>query len=517
MGQSVNTNLAKSSIIFSFMTFLSRILGFVRDMVAAYMFGASPGYDAFVLSFRIPNLMRRLFAEGAFSQAFVPVLSEYQTNNDPKEVQEFVNHITGNLMLILTLVTLVGMICAPLFIYLFAPGFDATGPRHVLASSMLRLTFPYIFFISLTALAGSLLNTHGKFGIPAFTPVLLNISLILATCVLAPQMQNPEMALAWGVLLAGIAQLLFQIPFLLKMGILPRPRINWSDVAVRKVLILMPPALFGAGIYQLTLLVDSLFASFLEPGSISWLYYADRLMEFPLGMIGVGLTTVILPSLSRQHARGATQEFSRTLDWGVRCVLLVGVPAMLGLFLLAGPLISTLFQSGKFTNRDVLMTTQCLMAYALAVLGIMLAKIFSSAFYATQNIKAPVRISVFILITNVIFNAVLIHKFAHVGLAMATSISSMLNAALLYKKWRQIHSFSMQPGWNMFALRITIASVGMILFLWFVTPELATWIEWTRMQRVLNLSMLVTVSGLIYGGVLLTLGVRPREFALRAS
>ncbi len=242
---------------------------------------------------------------------------------------------------------------------------------------MLRLTFPYIFFISLTALAGSLLNTYSKFGVPAFTPVLLNISLIIATCLLAPHMHNPEMALAWGVLLAGIVQLLFQIPFLYKMGILPKPKINWRDPAVRKVLLLMPPALFGAAIYQITLLVDSLFASFLPAGSISWLYYADRLMEFPLGMIGVGLTTVILPSLSRQFSRGETKNFTKTLDWGLRCVFLIGVPAMIGLFVLAGPLITTLFQSGKFNANDVVMTSQCLMAYALAVLGIMLAKIFS--------------------------------------------------------------------------------------------------------------------------------------------
>ncbi len=499
------------------MTFLSRVLGFVRDMVAAYIFGASPGYDAFILSFRIPNLMRRLFAEGAFSQAFVPVLSEYQSTKSPDEVQDFVNHITGNLMMILSIVTLIGIVCAPLFIYLFAPGFDATGPRHTLAVGMLRLTFPYIFFISLTALAGSLLNTHGKFGVPAFTPVLLNISMIIASCFLASHMQNPEMALAWGVLLAGVAQLAFQVPFLLRMRIMPRPRINWRDIAVRKVLILMPPALFGAAIYQITLLVDSLFASFLVPGSISWLYYADRLMEFPLGMIGVGLTTVILPSLSRQHSRGAKQEFAKTLDWAVRCVCLIGVPAMLGLFFLAGPLVTTLFQSGKFTSHDVLMTTQCLMAYALAVLGIMLAKIFSSAFYATQNIKTPVRISIFILFSNVILNAVLIHNFAHVGLAMATSLSSILNAGLLYRKWRATTAFVFQPGWRTFVMRVFVASVGMALFLWFMTPTLNTWLDWSRTQRVIDLALLITGGGLIYSGVLLSLGVRPREFVLKAG
>lgn len=513
----MSNNLAKSSFIFSSMTLISRILGFVRDMVAAYMFGASPGYDAFVLAFRIPNLMRRLFAEGAFSQAFVPVLSEYQTSQDKAQVQDFVNHICGNLMLILSIVTLIGIICAPVFIYIFAPGFAASGQRHVMATAMLRLTFPYIFFISLTALAGSLLNTHGKFAVPAVTPVLLNISLIVASCGLAPLLSNPEMALAWGVLLAGVAQLMFQIPFLWKIGILPRPKINWRDKAVRKVLLLMPPALFGAAIYQITLLVDSLFASFLPAGSISWLYYADRLMEFPLGMIGVGLTTVILPSLSRQYSKGNMQDFRKTLDWGVRCVFLIGVPAMLGLFLLAGPLITTLFQSGKFTNNDVVMTAQCLMAYALAVIGIMLAKMFSNAFYATQNIKTPVKISVFILISNVALNATLIHIWAHIGLALATSLSSLLNAVLLYRKWNKLHANTILPGFGLFMLRIAMASFALIMFLWFVTPNLATWVDWSRLQRALHLGLIVLGSAIIYGSVLLMLGIRFREFALKTN
>lgn len=513
----MGTNLAKSSITFSVMTFLSRILGFVRDVVAAAVFGAGPGYDAFVLSFRIPNLMRRLFAEGAFSQAFVPVLSEAQTKQSPEEVKTFINHIAGNLALILAIVTILGVICAPLFIYLFAPGFEADGTRHDLATAMLRVTFPYIFFISLTALCGGILNTHGKFAVPAFTPVLLNISLILASCFIAPLMQNPEMALAWGVLLAGILQLVFQVPFLLRMGIMPRPKINWSDPAVRKVLILMPPAIFGAAISQITLLVDSLFASFLVSGSISWLYYADRLMEFPLGIIGVGLATVILPSLARHHANSARHEFDRTLDWSIRCTILIGVPAMLGLFFLAGPLVATLFQSGKFTDHDVIMTQQCLMAYALAVIGIMLAKIFSSAFYATRDIKTPVRISVFILGVNVLLNAVLINHLAHVGLALATSLTSLINTALLYRKWRQIHSFKFQPGWNTFIFRVVLASSCLIALLYAFTPNVDVWLEWSRMQRVVSLVPLVLGGGAVYGGVLLLLGVRPREFALRGA
>lgn len=513
----MSNNLARSSATFSFMTFLSRVLGFVRDVVAAFIFGASPGYDAFILAFQIPNLLRRFFAEGAFSQAFVPVLSEYQATKSPAEVKIFVNHVSGNLALILSIVTVLGIISAPFIIYLLAPGFDPSGPRHVLAASMLRLTFPYVFFISLTALAGGLLNTNGKFAVPAFTPVFLNICLIMVSCCLAPYMSNPEMALAWGVLLAGVVQLLFQVPFLLKLGILPKPQINWSDPAVRKVLYLMAPAIFGAAISQITILVGSLFASFLVAGSISWLYYADRLMEFPLGIVGVGLATVILPTLARQHAVGAKQEFAKTLDWGVRCVVIIGMPAMLGLFILAGPLIATLFQSGKFTDYDVLMTTQCLMGYAFAVMGIMLAKIFSSAFYATQNIKTPVKISVFILFFNIILNILLIRSFAHVGLALVTSITSLLNAGLLYKKWRLLYGFRFQYGWNLFMLRVAIASIAMIVFLWLLSPELGTWLAWERLQRITNLALLVFGGGILYSGVLLTLGVRPRQFALRST
>ena len=498
------------------MTLLSRILGFVRDIVAAFFFGASPGYDAFLLANRIPNLLRRLFAEGAFSQAFVPVLSEYQTKNSPDDVKTFVNHISGNLALVLALVTVLGIICAPLFIYLFAPGFEAGSSRHAMATDMLRLTFPYIFFISLTALSGSLLNTHGKFGVPAITPVLLNISLIITTCWLAPHLQKPEMALAWGVLLAGVVQLVFQVPFLIKMGIMPRPQINWRDPAVRRVLFLMPPAIFGAAIGQITMLVDSLFASFLVTGSISWLYYAARLMEFPLGIIGVGIATVILPSLARQHASGSKQEAAKTIDWSVRCTVLIGVPATIGLFFLAGPLVATLFQSGKFTNNDVLMTTQCLMAYALAVLGLMLAKIFSSAFYATQDIKTPVKISMVILAINVLLNALLINKFAHVGLAMATSLTSLLNTLFLYKKWQAKHGFKFQDGWNVFLIRVCIASGFLISFLYAFSPGLDAWLEWSRMQRVTSLAPLVVGGAGLYAGVLLALGVRPRQFAMRA-
>ncbi len=499
------------------MTLLSRVLGFVRDIVAAFIFGAGPGYDAFVLSFRIPNLLRRLFAEGAFSQAFVPVLSEYQANREEGEVKDFINHVSGNLASVLLIVTVVGILTAPWIIYGFAPGFVAGGERQVLAIDMLRLTFPYIFFISLTAFAGSILNTHHKFAAPAFTPVLLNISLIAASCFIAPHMHRPEIALAWGVLIAGIVQLVFQVPFLLKINALPRPQINWRDPAVRRVLILMPPAIFGAAISQITLLVDSWFASFLVVGSISWLYYADRLMEFPLGIIGVGLATVILPSLAKYHAKGDKEQFNNTLDWGLRCVLLVGVPAALGLFMLAGPLIATMFCSGKFVANDVAMTQQCLMAYALAVIGIMVAKIFSSAFYATQNIKTPVKISMGILVVNIALNASLINIFAHVGLALATSITAAINAICLGYKWHSMHKFSFKSSWYRFAGQLLVANLGMFLFLYAVQHDLETWLSWQRSYRVLVLTGSVVGGGLVYTALLLLAGIRPRHFVMQVA
>lgn len=493
------------------MTFLSRVLGFIRDMVAAFIFGASPGFDAFVLAFRIPNLLRRLFAEGAFSQAFVPVLSAQQTNPDQEEVQSFINKVAGNLSLVLLIVTLLGMVCAPWIIKIFAPGFEPFETREILAIDMLRITFPYIFFISMTAFAGGLLNSKGNFSIPALTPVLLNISLIFCSWFLASKLGVPEKALAWGVFVAGVLQFAFQIPFLKKYRVLPKPQVDWHDPNVRRVLMLMGPAVFGAAITQINLLIDSLFASFLPAGSISWLYYADRLLEFPLGVIGVGLATVVLPSMSRQHAKQQVDKFNQTFDWGLRSVLLIGLPAAIGLSFLAGPLIASLFKSGKFHDNDVIMTQQCLMAYSVAVLGIMTAKIISSAFYAQQDIKTPVRVSVIILFANIILDAILIQRFAHVGLAISTSISSVLQAFLLGWYWHKKNGFNLQSGWLAFASRITLAAIGLAAFLSFLSPEVNIWLEWSRFDRIINLFSLVIGGVLLYGIILLIVGARPRH------
>ena len=338
---------------------LSRVLGLVRDIVIARYFGASAtvGADAFFVAFKIPNFLRRLFAEGAFAQAFVPVLSEYQTKSSRDEVKSLVDHVAGTLGVCLLLLTVIGVFAAPLLALIFAPGFSQYEDKLALTADMLRLTFPYLFFISLTAFAGSILNSNNRFGVPAFTPVLLNLALIGATFYLTPYLQEPVMALAWGVLIAGIAQLFFQLPFLKRIDLLPRPKWGWRHSGVRKIMKLMVPALFGVSVSQINLLLDTLLASFLQTGSVAWLYFSDRLVELPLGVFGIAIATVILPSLSRKHASEDTkvsqQGYQQTMDWGLRSVFVIGMPAALALCVLAEPMLTTLFQYGEMTGHDV--------------------------------------------------------------------------------------------------------------------------------------------------------------------
>ena len=509
--------LIRSSLIFSVMTFLSRILGFVRDMVAAYIFGAGPQYDAFLLAFRIPNLMRRLFAEGAFSQAFVPVLSAYKVQRTHVEIRQFIGRVAGCLGLVVFLVSVLGMIGAPWIIKLFAPGFQQGTNKILLAIEMLRITFPYIFFISLTALVGGILNAYGRFGAAAVTPIFLNISMIVASVCLTKFFVVPEKALAWGVCAGGVIQFGFLIGFLKHDNLLVMPHIYWRDPGVRRILALMVPAVFGASINQINILVDTLFASFLPNGSISWLYYADRLMEFPLGIFGVGFATVILPSLSRLHAAQQQAEFSKTLDSGIRAVLLVGVPAMLGLYLLAGPLLATLFQSGRFLASDVIMSSKSLMAYALAVVGIMLSKMLSSAFYACHDIKTPVRISAVILVLNIVLISVFIGPLAHAGLALATSLSSLINAGILWLLLIKKGLYKPQFGWLVFLGRLFVANSAFCAGLKLCVPDLSVWLTWSNLQRVYWLLPIIIVSMMVYIVVLLISGFRWQDFVWRDS
>lgn len=494
-------------------TLLSRILGFVRDLVYAHVFGANALTDAFFVAFKIPNFLRRLFAEGAFATAFVPVLTEYRAKRDFRELQGFVDHVAGSLGLVVLLVSLIGVVAAPLLVSLFAFGWvmDGETAKLTLAADMLRLTFPYLFFISLTAFAGGILNAHDKFAVPAFTPVLLNLCLIAAALWLAPMMEQGIVALAWGVLIAGITQFTFQLPFLARIKLLPRPRPGFHDPGVRRILKLMVPALFAVSVTQINLLLDTVLASFLVTGSISWLYYSDRLMEFPLGILGVALATVILPRLSRRQAEAAPEAFSGTLDWGLRMTLVFGVPSAVGLALLAGPMMATLFQSDVFDAHDVVMAQRSLVAYSLGLQAFILIKVLAPGFYARQDTRTPVKIGVIAMAANMVLNLALIFPLQHAGLALATSLSAYLNAWLLLRGLRREKAYQPLVGWRRLGVQVVLAVSVMALLLFWLSPDLAGWLEASRGQRILWLAGLIAAGGLSYFVVLFTAGLRPRE------
>lgn len=492
---------------------ISRILGFTRDLVFAHMFGADAATDAFFVAFKIPNFLRRLFAEGAFSLAFVPVLTEYRTNRSPQELQDFINKMAGSLGTVLLLATVIGLLAAPLLVLIFAPGFllEDTG-KYNLAVEMLYLTFPYLFFISLTAFSGGILNTHNRFGAAAFTPALLNISLIACALWLSGYMAVPVVALAWGVLIAGLVQFTFQVPFLYKLKLIPRPRIAFKDSGVIKVMKLMVPALFGVSVSQLNLLLDTLIASFLISGSISWLYYSDRLMEFPVGILAVGLGTVILPNLSRKHSEKSSQEFSDTLDWALRVTVLLGIPCAIGLLLLAGPMLATLFYSEAFNRHDVTMATRSLMAYSPGLLAIMLIKILAPGFYARQDTRTPVKIGIMAMVSNMVLNIILVFPLAHAGLALATTCSSSLNALMLYRGLRRDKVLQPRRGWVSLLLRAIIAGTVMGAFLVWGVSDLDYWLDIGFWLRIQNLMLWIAGAALIYFFSLLAMGVRPHHF-----
>lgn len=498
--------LFKSTSVVASMTLISRILGFVRDMVAARIFGATAAVDAFYIAFKIPNFMRGLFAEGSFSTAFIPTLSEYKQTRSQKEVQQFIAHIAGTLGLILLGICILGVLGSKGLVSLFAPGLDPY--RFQLAIEMLRITFPYLMLISLTAFIGATLNCYGQFWIPAFTPSLLNIVLIMTALGAAHFFKVPVEAQAWGVLLAGFLQLGFQLPFLNRLKLLRKPRFKWHDPGVQKVLKLMLPALFGSSIGQISLLLNTIFASFLVAGSVTWLYYSDRLAYFPLGVFGVALMTVILPHLSRQHAAKSSESFASILNWGLRCNLLIGIPASLTMLILSGPLIVTLFHYGKFTIHDVFMTQRSVIAYSIGLQAFMLIKVLAAAFYAQQNIRTPVRIGIVALVANMIFNALLIFPLKHAGLALASSLSAWLNAGLLLWGLQTRQVFQWQSGWLKFVLRLLFANSILCLFLYWAAAATPVWINWSWQERFSHIFFLGITSIIIYIAMLWISGLR---------
>ncbi|WP_083232441.1 murein biosynthesis integral membrane protein MurJ [Endozoicomonas atrinae] len=506
------SGLLKSSLVVGIMTMLSRVLGLARDVVVAGYFGSTASADAFFVAFKIPNFLRRLFAEGAFSQAFVPVLSEYRSQRSFGDVRELVSRVSGTLAGTLFLVTVVGVLAAPILIRLFAPGFINEPEKLALAGDMLRITFPYLLLISLTALAGSILNTYGRFAVPAFTPVLLNLSLIGSTLLLTPYFDEPVMALAWGVAIAGISQLLLQIPFLLQIRLLPMPKWGPQHEGSRRIMKLMVPALFGVSVSQINLLLDTVLASFLQTGSVSWLYYSDRLSELPLGVFGIAIATVILPSLSTRHAEADGTHFSRTLDWAIRLVLLIGIPAAVALFILAGPLIATLFDYGEMTDRDVLMSAMSLKAYSLGLIAFMLIKVLAPGYFARQDTKTPVKIAIKAMVANMVFNLILVFPLQHAGLALATTMSAFLNAGLLYRGLKQSEVYQPAKGWLLYFARLSAANLAMAATLIWLSADIEKWLAWSLWERASQTGLLVLSGIVVYLIVLLSSGVRPRHF-----
>ncbi len=480
----------------------------------AHSFGANAFTDAFFVAFRIPNFLRRLFAEGAFATAFVPVLTEYRVQRSLADLKSLVDHVAGTLALILFLVSVSGMLFAPVIVGLFAIGWvadEGAGEKLALAGEMLRLTFPYLFFISLTAFAGGVLQVHNRFAVPAFTPVLLNLSLIGCALWLSPWLEQPVVALAWGVLIAGVSQFVFQIPFLAQLKLLPRFRVSFRHPGVSRILRLMLPALFAVSVTQINLLLDTVLASFLVSGSISWLYYSDRLVEFPLGILGVAMSTALLPRLARDQVGQAPAEFTRNLDRGLRLIVFCGVPAAAGLAVLAGPIIATLFLSDAFGVHDVQMTRLSLMAYASGLLAFLLIKVLAAACYAQQDTRTPVRIGIIAMSANMVFNLALIVPLQHTGLALATSLSAGLNAFLL---WRSLRTVSRPgTGWGLFCVRIVIACSVMSLLLIWLAPPLSVWLDQALWQRVLSLLLWIPLGVATYIVISLLSGMRWRHIS----
>ena len=514
--------LLRSASVFSGLTLVSRLFGLVRDQILAIVFGPGAGLDAFWVAFKIPNFMRRLFAEGAFSQAFVPVLGEYKVQQGDTAVRELISRVSGSLALVLLGITIVGMVVFPWLILKYGPMAIDNEQKLVLTADMLVLTLPYILFISLTALAGGVLNTYKRFAVPAFTPVFLNLCLIGVSLWLAPMFPEGSevMALAWGVFIAGIVQLLFQFPFLAKLGLLRWPKYGFNHPGVKQIIRLMLPAIVGSAVVQINLMIDLIIAYTLLPdSSVSWLTFSDRLVEFPLGVFGIAIATVILPSLSQHHAKTDPDKFSRVMDWGIRWSLLIGLPSMVGLLLLAGPLLTTLFNYGAFTQHDVLMSQMSLFAYAAGLLAFIWVKVLTPGFYSRQDTKTPVRIAVLAMFTNIVLNLAFVLPWmhyglpgAHTGLAIATTIAAFLNAGLLFLTLKRQGVYKLEAGWGRLLLQIFAALGLMFALLFFGVPELGEWFSWPFWQRALMLSTWVSAGAICYFVGLYVFGFRLGAF-----
>ncbi len=511
----MSRSLLKSSGVVSLLTLLSRLLGFVREIMLATAFGAGAAMDAFLVALMIPNFGRRMFAEGAFSQAFVPVFTEVKTTGTHDEARDMVAVVMGTLGGVLSIVTVIGCLGAPVLVWLFASGFTKDPAQAALGTELLRWTFPYLMFISLTSMAGGVLNAYGKFAVPAFTPVILNLCLIATAFIDA----NSVQVLAYAVFVAGVLQFLFQLPLMAKLRLLPKPRWAWGDLRVKRLLSLMIPVMIGSSVAQISLLLNTNLSTHIGNGSVSWLYYANRLMEFPLGIFSIAVGTAILPALSAQHASRTPEAFSATLDWSLRVILLIGLPAAFGMILLAGPLVSTVYGHGKFSADDVRMTTYALWAYGAGFMGFSFVKVLVPGFYARQETRIPVRYAIISLVIGMalslgLFAASKFYAFeaAHVGLAASTSLTACINGGLLFWRLRRDGIYRPDSGWGLFWLRLIIANLLMGAAVLWLAGDLSSWLaagEWARGGRML---LLIGAAIGAYFGVLAASGLRVRHF-----
>lgn len=516
--------LFKATSLVGGMTLISRILGFVRDMVLARYFGAGSVMDAFTMAFKIPNFMRRTFGEGAFSLAFVPVLSEYKVTRSHEDVKLLTDRVAGSLGLALFVVTAIGVLGAPVVMWIFAPGFSNYPDKYALSVQMLRVTFPYLLFISLTAMAGGALNTYSRFWVQSFTPVLLNIVMILSVIYLAPHLAQPGMALAWGVFIAGVVQLLFQLPFLAQIGLLPRPRFHRNDEAVNRIMRLMVPTVFSSSVAQVNLIVDSLIASFLATGSVSWLYYADRVMEFPLGIFSIALGTVLLTTLAQHHSLKNTVGFAATIDWAFRVTAVMVLPAAMGLLAFSGPILTSLFNYGVFGAQDTLMVTWALTTYSLGLLSFTLVKVLLPAYYARQDSKTPLRTGIVAVGANLFFNLVITVPWAmsgyiapHAGLCLSTSLASFVNAWQLYRGLRKAGVYTPSEGLKTLLMRVVFASLVMGSMLFFFAGSLESWMGRHALQRVAWLAFWLVAAMAVYFVVLFAAGFRIAHLRVKGT
>lgn len=512
----MSKHLFRSTSLVGMLTLVSRIAGFMRENIFAIVFGATGQMDAFVIAFRIPNFLRKIFAEGAFSQAFIPVLTEVKVQKSHEELRELIKRVSGTLGLILVIVSLVSVIGSQGWAFIFAPSYLDQPEKFQLLNHLLKIMFPYIFFIALTGLYSSVQNVFNRYAVPAITPLILSICMGWAAVYLTPYFPNaPIEAVAYGVLLAGLLQLLVQLPFIWNLKLLARPKWAWHDSHVKRIVKMMAPALFGVSVAQIGMLVDSMYATFLPTGSVSWLYYADRLMQFPLGVFGVALATVVMPHLSKQVSSRDIGEFKRSIDWSLKLIFLIALPCAVGLATLSGPILVTLFEYGKFNYQDMLMTKETLWAFSIGLFFFIMVKIAVSAFYSRQDMKTPMKVGILAVITNIVLNTILIFPLKHVGLALATSIAAMVNTLTLLAILRKQHMLEFSKGWPKLLLACTAANLAMAGVIFTLQGNLAHWITWHAWDRALHLFYLIGGGICVYFAVLLLFGIRKQDFIMR--